>query len=112
MREEEGLLDYLVEDIMNDCYEPDDYDPDGFYNEATEFLSVYGYDVVCEVIHEVEGYELEEVEGSHLEVIAGLQDGEGSSFLRFVLEDGRNGEEAPAVDRVEHHDDFAILPVS
>lgn len=107
--ERTDILDDLVEDVLDECYDPGNYDPDDFYDDATEFLSVYGYNLRNEIIWEFhEDDPVEQVESNHLEVISELEDRGDTVYLRFVLEDGRSESEPPAIDRVEGPEDFVV----
>lgn len=102
----EDILDDLVDDILEDL-DRENYDPDEFYQEATDFLSLYGYELENEVIWELEESDpVEKVEGRHLEVISEMSDRGDTVYLRFVLEDGRKGNEPPSIDYVEDSHDF------
>ena len=105
---EEDVLDDLVDDILEDL-DRENYDPDEFYQEATDFLSLYGYELEREIIWELEESDpVEEVEDRHLEVISEMSDREDTVYLRFVLEDGRTGSEPPSIDYVEGPRDFDL----
>lgn len=101
---EEGVLEFLVEDIMNDS--DTEYDPDDFYNEAVEYLSTFGYELTHEIIWEFDEEESSDIYEDHLEIIAELEVEGETSYLRFVLEDGRRGEKPPKIDRVNGPKDF------
>lgn len=100
-RLEGNVLEYLVEDV-----DGEEYDPNEFYEEAITHLSTYGYDVAHEIIWDFNKYEASGIDGDHFEVIAKLDDEENSSYLRFVLEDGRPDKQAPALERVNGPEDF------
>lgn len=106
---EENILEDLIDDIMDRYYEPESYDPDEFHQKATDFLSLYGYNLKREFVWEVhESDPVDEVEGYHLEIISEFEDREDTEYLRFTLEDGRTGNEPPSIDRVEEEDDFDL----
>ena len=46
MDQSKDLIDRMLndEEIKEEVYEEDDYDPDQFYEEAINFLSIYGYE--------------------------------------------------------------------
>lgn len=120
MSKAESLLETMVEDgDIVDEYNPSRYDPDEFYENSKNLLSAYGYETAYEHILEAEPYEHQEIESSHLEVIAGLnitEPGEdsfsrnGYIHVRFVLEEGRPQKEAPSVTLVEDENDFSLPP--
>lgn len=106
--EDTDILDDLVAEICEEIYESDNYNPDRFYEEAVDFLSVYGYNLDREVILEVEQDENDLLEDDHLEIITELEDMTGSVYLRFVLEDGRPGKQPPVLNEVDSPDDFDL----
>lgn len=107
--EKTDILDDLVEDMVDECYDPSNYDPDEFYDDATEFLSVYGYNLRNETIWEFhEDDPVEEIESNHLEVISELDDRGDKVYLRFVLEDGRPENEPPTIDQVNGPEEFEV----
>jgi len=106
--EDTDILDDLVTEICEEIYEPDNYDPDRFYEETVDFLSVYGYKLDREIILDVERDEHDLLEDGHLEVITELEDMESSVYLRFILEDGRPGKQPPVLDEVDRSDEFDL----
>ena len=107
--QEGDVLGHLVEDIMEDV-ENEEYNPDEFLEESKDHLSAYGYDVAAEMISEFKEDEQQELDGDHLEVIAGLTDEEGHRYLRFILEEGRPTKRAPSVEIVGNPRDFDYEP--
>jgi len=101
------MLEYLIEDIMED-FKKDEYDPDEFYEEAVAHLAAYGYDINHEIVWELDEDRASNIRGDHLEIIAEIEYEENSTYLRFVLEDGRSEMNVPAVDRVRGPEDFDL----
>ncbi len=109
MSREKDILDDLIEEIYEEFYEADSYDPDEFYEDATDFLSVYGYSLEKEVIYELTPKDpVDEINDNHLEVISELSDRDDTVYLRFVLEDGRPGNQPPDIEQVEDSEDFDL----
>ena len=119
MDQSKDLIDRMLndEEIKEEVYEEDDYDPDQFYEEAINFLSIYGYERFHEHIWEAEKHEHEDIEDFHFEAIAELEaeDIETNDYqrdpvyLRFILKDGRPGRDEPKISKVEGSYDFELL---
>ena len=99
------VLDYIAEDLIDEIG-TEDYDPDEFLEDAEKEISLYGYDIINEIIWELKEDESQDLESNHLEVITVLYDEGEESYLRFILEEGRPDREEPQIDRVYSPEEF------
>jgi hypothetical protein len=94
------LLKQLISEIQEDV-DSSSYDPDEFYDEAIEHLSIYGFERLHEVVHEAHPEDPYDIEEPHLEVVTKFTTGEEEIDVRFILQDCTGDYEVPYIETVD-----------